>query len=370
MEFTVNALTNISFTISPRFYLLVQMFALILSAAVILLFILLISYHINVSSKVKQRKQMKEHIEKAAAKAAVASTQDLAESELPLLEELFSYKGIGVLAEVLYSMEDEHKEALIEILTKMNAAEFLRRQLRTGNEDYLVDVLSMVGDLKLIELDKEISNIILNKRDNLDVQFEAFLTLSRLGSRDNIVRICMDKRFVQQLTFRSLQEIISAFAGDKRSLYSKLLSAPDAYITRICIKQIGIEEITALAPDVARFLSNKNFNVVIDAAKALGSLRYKPTTEKVLALLQHERWEVRNAAVSAAATIDVNSYQDLLITALQDREWFVRYNAGIALSHIEDITEIHEKVLATKDRFAIEMLEYMTQMAEIRRKIV
>jgi HEAT repeat protein len=96
----------------------------------------------------------------------------------------------------------------------------------------------------------------------------------------------------------------------------------------------------------------------------LSTLSYKPVAEKIIALVKHERWEVRSVAVNSLAALGPSDYTDQFVLALQDSEWQVRFNAGSALSKIRDGT-IREKVLATGDKFALDMLEYMTDMVEI-----
>jgi hypothetical protein len=203
--------------------------------------------------------------------------------------------------------------------------------------------------------------------DNINVQYEAFLALAKLGSYKNIINICTNKKFTISLTFRSLQEIISAYTGDKSELYKALLVSKDAYIVRICVRLIGNERLRALAPDIEGFLDSDNINLLIDTMRALSVLQYKPVIDKLAALMRHKAWEVRAVAVNAVAAIDREDYIDALVTALQDSEWQVRFNAGAALSKVKDTNLIREKIVATGDKFAMDMYENFAQLASIGR---
>jgi hypothetical protein len=280
---------------------------------------------------------------------------------------MFSRRGLAALSEVLGSMDGKSIKKLRAILLSISFDQHLSKMLSSDNEDYLAEIIRLVGNLKLSGLDKEVVNVMMLHKDNVNVQHEAFLTLSRLGSYDNIVEICMNKEYNLKLTFRSLIEIMSSYSADKHELCKALLSARDNYIVRTSVKLIGSERITALAPEIEGFLESDNINLVLDTIRALSQLRYKAITEKMIKLLSHEAWEVRSVAVGALASINVDDYIDHFITALCDKEWQVRYNAGSALSKIRNSDFIAKKVIATNDKYAMDMLQYFTQIGSMGR---
>ena len=367
MTVPVMLLAEASYSVSLRFYEAVLLFIFLLFVSLMLLMVILFGSHISAMRKAARRDRLRKNIEAAARKAVSAGSRQKAESVLPPKDELFSRRGLAALSDVLGSMDASSAKTLRGILLQMDCRTHLAEQLKSSNEDFLAEIVRLVGELNLKELDGETARIMTAAKDNINVQYEAFFALARLGSYDHIVGICMDENFVQQLSFRSLQEVIDAYTGDKPALYKRLLSSPDAYIVRACIKRAGIERIKNLALDIEAFLDNPNFNVVIDAILALGAMRHNAAAERIAGFLQNERWEVRGAAVKALASINLNAYTDSLIAALRDSEWQVRYNAGSALSRVKDISSVREKVAATKDRFAVDMLGYITEMADIRR---
>ena len=319
--------------------------------------------HFNAIHKKQNQRRLKKKIETAAQKAISAKSHEEAE-QLLQSKEIFTRRGLAALADVVDSMNSKNKEKLKEILLKMNLSSYLAEQLDSNNEDYLLEIIHLAGEMDLCELADSITKIMYENKRNINEQYEAFLALARFGSYDNIVKIGLDKDFEQVLSFRSLQEIIGAYTGDKTTLYKALLVSPDAYIVRICIKFIGTEKIKSLAPDIESFLDNENINLVIEAMRTFSELSYNAVENKITSLLKHERWEVRSVAVNVLASLDLKGNTDQFILALQDSEWQVRFNAGTALLKINDKT-IRKKVITTGDKYALDMLEYMINLGEI-----
>jgi len=341
-------------------------FMLVLTIAVLLLIGWMLIFHAMTASRYREMDRFKALITKNAEKA-VNYPNLMAENILPPVNNLFGKAHISALNELLTTLEPESKNALKVLLSQLDCTSFISKGLdNKDNEEYLIDLMRIVGELGLKSLSDKITGLIKANRHNIDIIFEALLALARMNSSSQFLQICMDKKYTKNISFRNLQEIVIAFTGNRETLYKKLLTAPDNYIIRICIKRIGAEEITALVPKIVQFLDSKNTNLIIDTLRTIGALKYSPAANKVKRLLKHEHWEVRNAVVQAIASIDVNKNIDPLVEALQDKEWFVRYNAGVALCSAKDFITVRSKVGATNDKFAIEMLEYISTMNELK----
>ncbi|NLW79316.1 MAG: HEAT repeat domain-containing protein [Ruminococcaceae bacterium] len=284
---------------------------------------------------------------------------------IPGGEKVFGRDRLFILAEVFDEIDDQYKPALRGIVLKMGFREYINKQFGTNDMEYLILIIRMIGDLELVGMDSRVASLMYTHRGDINLQYQAYLTLAILGSQDHIVHICMDENYVQTLSFRSLQEVLKAYTGDKEELYDILLASPDPFVVRICIKRIGAEGVARLADKVFPYLGNGNFNIVIDAARTLGQLKYQPAAEKLVALLKNDRWEVRSIAVSALAAIDPADYEAPIAEALRDKEWQVRYNAALALSRSPNMDALLEKVKATGDRYAYEALEYVAQANNI-----
>jgi HEAT repeat protein len=87
--------------------------------------------------------------------------------------------------------------------------------------------------------------------------------------------------------------------------------------------------------------------------------------EPVRALLAHEDWQVRVQAAKALGRIGDRGDTDRLVALLADREWWVRYRAAQALVELPWLTRAGLDALhaALEDRYAADMLAQV--MAEI-----
>ncbi len=344
-------------------------FAIILLCGIGLLLLVQFVYYSISASRVQQKNSIKLAIFTAITRANSAVTKEERDAvRISAGIQLFDRKGLSVLSQVYESLSHTNRQTLREIVLNMGGAVYISHQLNTAADDYLVEILRMVGVLDLVSLEARVVELMYEHRDNIDLQFQAFLTLAELGSEEKLAKVCMDESFVRSLSFRSLQQLLKAYTGNKTALYSELLESPDAYVVRICIRRAGIEGMRSLADKILPWLDSDNFNIVIDAVRSLGLLHYAPAAQKTAALLKHERWEVRSVAATALASISPVQYADTLADALQDREWQVRYNAAAALRGCENFEQIRQKVLATGDKYAIEMLDYMAHTAKMWRQ--
>ena len=358
-----------NFTVSARFHESVQLFIFILLAIIFVLLLMLWVIHINIGIRSRKKKRLVINIGKAIKSASSQRAKDESlKNFIKNNKNIFTRRGLATLSEVLTYMNTKDRKKLRDLLIKTDCAEHLAKQLKTDNEDYMAEIVRLAVELNLVDLIDEIKHVMVAHKDNINVQYEAFLALSKLGSYDSIVNICATDDFSITLTFRSLLEIISAYSGDKTVLYKALLKSSDAYVVRICVKLIGSEKRKNLAPDIEEFLDSDKISLKMDTMRALSALRYRKSLDKFAMMMKSDSWEVRSIAVKALATIDAETYVDELILALQDPEWQVRYNAGSALSKLKDREdEIYDKIVESGDKFAKEMYESFKQMANIGR---
>ena len=88
---------------------------------------------------------------------------------------------------------------------------------------------------------------------------------------------------------------------------------------------------------------------------------------KIARCAQHPRWEVRAVAATALGQLDSPDCLPPLAKMLCDREWQVRYNAGLALQRAGLLQQVAPEIEAAGDAFALDMLRYMTQTRDMWR---
>ena len=144
----------------------------------------------------------------------------------------------------------------------------------------------------------------------------------------------------------------------------------DSYITRSCIREIGIREMTELCPLVVPYLQSENTNVLIDSIRTLGKLRYAPAEESIRQHAAHSEWSVRSTAATALSEIAPDHCYEELLRCLCDREWWVRFHAAEALSKLPGHPDLMADVQALQDRFAFEMMRYIQERTQLLRQEV
>lgn len=352
-----------------RFHVAVNTLMMVLLVGIAVLLVVIIGYFIMLDIRARNRETLLRRVREATGYAVAGGQHSpAAQMAMPGQEELFSRRGMAVLAEAFDHMDAAAQLVLKNQLVEMGYHQFVLDNLSTDNEDYIIELLRMAGDMGMTGLEDKISSLLYTHRNNIDLQYQAFYTLSQLGSMEQITAVCMDEKYANTLSFRSLQEVLMAFSGNREELYHRLLAASDPYVVRICIKRIGAEGFIQLAPAVVPMLASGEMNVLIDAIRTLGMLLYRPATGQIAALLSHPRWEVRSVAATALGRLDAEAYGEMLITALCDSEWQVRYSAGAVLAALPDSVALRHKVVARGDKFALEMLDYMLQQGEIWRQ--
>lgn len=339
----------------------------VLSSIIVYFFLVLLYIHIVSQFCDRSRKKIKGQVQKAVSLCRMHGLL----ANLPgsvKIKKLFSNNGLIIINELFTESSDADREIMRSLFCTRVYGGYIARRLKTRSMEDLILMIRLVGELRLKNLVNIVKDRLYANKQNIDLQYQAFLTLSLLACREAIVEICMDENFVHKLSFRSLQEVLKSYTGDKVELYRALLNSPDRFVRRICIKRIGIENFTEFAQDIFTCLDSEDYNTVIDAARTLGQLKYKDAAPRLTELLYDNRWELRSIAVSALGLIDVERNAIVIAKALHDREWQVRLNAAKALAPFSHAGELLQAVQATQDRFAFEILDYMLKTAQLRER--
>lgn len=347
------------FPIQP---ILNYMLAFLLS---IILYFFLVLLHLHVSSHIRGLRQRKLMVGISEAVDLYLSGETGKAVRQMKSTRLLTKKRLLVVSESFESGDESRAQILRSLLLEVGYAGFISRQINAKNEAVLISAIRLAGFMGLGELSPRVSETVYIHKKNIDIQYQGFLTLSLLGAYEQIVAIGMDGGFVHTLSFRSLQEILKAYTGDKSALYETLLHSPDSFVVRICIKRIGVERFTHLVEKIMPFLESGDDNIVMDAARALGQLRSRDSAPGLAALARRERWEIRSIAVEAIGSIDCDEYESVLTNALHDREWQVRFHAANALKDSRNIDNVICAIKDSEDKYAYEVLDYCIHNAAL-----
>ncbi len=279
-----------------------------------------------------------------------------------------SPRGLIVIAETA----GELSGAALEKLRKEAAGEwygaYLREVLDGVDEEEMALVIRLIGALKLKSYTADVVTQIYCCRTTAQMQHVGMLTLCMLGAERDIIALCRDHTIASLLSFRTLEEIFSIYTGDLKKLCRKLITtASDPYIRRTCIKTIGEKRYEDLGDLILPHLLNGHINTRIDAARALGQIRFAEALAPIAANAEDPRWEMRAVVATALGSFGAEENMETLIKLLCDKEWWVRYRAAESLAQIGDTEKLLRLVDCTHDRFAGEMMRFALDQAALRR---
>ena len=341
-----------------------KVLAALLCVCITVLLVVMLAYQAVLDARAAKTAALRRNVREAVGRV-VAGGQNLALRQQDR-EALFSSKGLSELLRLMEGMTDEARAAMQALLRQLRYEGYVNRQLDAKDPDYAAMAVRMVAAMNLKELDGRVGRLLYVYPGNIGLQYEAFMALSRLGSADPLVQVCMDKEFAQCLSFRSLQEILGAYTGDRAQMYAYLLHAPDAYVVRTCLKLIGTFHIAELAHEVEdKLQKEEGDNLLMDTIRCLGQLEHAPAAAKVALLAKHPRWEVRALVASALGQMNAAASAWALAEMLRDAEWQVRHNAGLALQKAGLLAQVETQVQASGDAFAMDMLRYMAQTSQM-----
>lgn len=277
-------------------------------------------------------------------------------------------RGLIVMAETAEELSGATFEKLQKEAGGEWYGEYLKKLLDGVDEESIALVVKLVGALQLKSYTPDVVTQIYCCRTTTQMQHVGMLTLCMLGAERDIVALCRDHTIASLLSFRTLEEIFSVYTGDLKRLCRKLItSASDPYIRRTCIKAIGEQRFDDLGDLVLPHLIQGHINTRIDSARALGQIGYEPAYPHLLASATDPRWEMRAVVATALGAFGAERNEETLVKLLCDREWWVRYRAAESLAKAGDSEQLMQRIKATGDRFAAEMMRFALDRAAFLR---
>ncbi len=275
---------------------------------------------------------------------------------------LCSNKGVELLCRFIIEEKPTDEDTkLLSILRCGKYRAWMRKMLISGDMMLRILVIRLVGLLRISRFQQQILSLMLENRNNLNLQYTGLMAFSMIGNLDSIVNMC-GEGLTKQLSYRSLKEICANYGGnDKNLLYEVLLESPDLYIRRIIVKNIGDEGFTNLSEYLLRMLDTPDVNLLCDIIRSLGQLRCKKAGKRIAGYARSDNWTLRNVAVVALANINARAYMPALLDGLRDREWWVRYNSANELCRHIPVDELAALAPTLDDRFAREILQFAIQ---------
>lgn len=188
-----------------------------------------------------------------------------------------------------------------------------------------------------------------------DIQYNALMALSKIG-HEKVLITAFTKLNQSNLSERSLIEIVDSFEGDKTSLYYKMIPNEDPFISSIFIKSAGNYKDLSLNDIIVLFIKEKNIARKIAAIKVIGQTFDIRFLADLIRCMKDDSWQVRSVTAKSLGKLGYTSALPALVEALNDKEWWVRYNAAQSIFMIPDGIKEIEAVFLAKDTFAKDSL--------------
>ncbi len=328
---------------------------------ILVVFVLvLVFFHIYSGAKVKANKRLAKRIIKLLEEG------EKGESKIKKIKKLFTPNGIRLLENLATTVDEEKLEMLRKVLSTEKFTRYFRDNLTFKNQSVALLTTKMTAELKLDGFIPEILTNIKRWENDSEAQQVGLLALCLNGKKKALVELLSHKDFKLMVSFRTMQELIESFNGDKIKLFKELLSRScDTYIYRACIQSIGNEKIYELAEEVMLFLNSENLNLRISATRALGELKYKPAKDMLLKILPESDWELTSAIVEALSKISPEDCYETILPFVFHKEWWVRYRTAEILVSLQESDKLITDIEKSKDKYASEIVEYMLQRKEL-----
>lgn len=295
---------------------------------------------------------------KAAIKLNLLNVINDLKTDDKAIKNIYSNVGFDAILELLEDRTAEDNIKLREYLLELKYDKYILKRLKSSNKDLRATTIMLIGYLHLFDMAELIKKEIYLNKDSIDIQYVGFRALAILGCDKILAQIFNDESIHINLTYRAFQNIFLSYSGNKLLFYEQMLSVKDKYVVRIVIKVIGYEKIVELAPNIRPYLNSDHKDTKISAIDSLGNLEDRESYETIRSLCKDETWEIRSAAIKAISQIDLEASVDVLVQALSDSQWWVRYNSASALVHYKDISQVLDKVMQSNDQFAKDILNY------------
>ncbi len=323
--------------------------------------LVLIVFHIYSGAKVKSNQRLAKRI------TTLLGEGDDGTKKIKKIKKLFTPNGMRVLENLSETIDEDELELLRKVLSTENFTKYFRDNLTFKNKSVALLTTKLIAEFKLDGFMPEILTNIKRWEKDSEAQQVGLLALFLNGKKNAIVELLSHKDFKLAISFRTMQELMECFNGDKASLFKDMIAREcDVYVHRACIQCIGNEKIYELAEDVQLFLDSENLNLRISSARALGELEYKPAKEKLLKILPESDWELISAIVEALSKISIEDCYETILPFVYHKEWWVRYRTAKILVTLPENDKLIEDIEKSNDKYANEIVEYMLQ----RKKLV
>lgn len=235
--------------------------------------------------------------------------------------------------EFLSLLRGDERRRIEDVLGTTDLPEFVRTQLRKGNEAERIHSAEILTAFPGISSAEALLGALGDRSP--EVRIAAAISLNTLGALPSLESV-LGRIGSRSLRSRRLIDLFESLPPDRSGeLVANALKEDGSPFARAAaieaLSRLGDYSFLRKLEDLARDPSPE---VAASALRALGRSGHPAAAGTVLAGLRSGDWEVRREAAEAAGRIGIPAAVESLTFLLGDGEWAVRYAAGKSLKEI------------------------------------
>lgn len=282
-----------------------------------------------------------------------AATMGEVPDSLPPLERNERLPLLKAWVHLQASMRGDAQDALNDMARRLALDAFARDRLARGRRAEQLLACLVLGYLRDTRAWPYLQNLARLRDDTLALN--AMWAMARIDPQ--AASASLIKTFIEQDHW-AISRVIGILQEAREAAAIALTHLLPGLDTMHLTRALRIAEAMRLnlpAGLLAKALHSQSVSVIV---AGLRSVADPANIGEVRALLAHEDWQVRLQAVKALGRIGSRADASLLLPALQDRQWWVRYRAAQALLDLPGVSEkdLDSLRASLPDRFAIDML--------------
>lgn len=260
-------------------------------------------------------------------------------------------------------LKDDKKKDLIQFLDRDKMVESIKKKLKSKNRWKKRIGSYEAGEFDISEVSRELIDLV--DEDDRELVYIASHALLKVGGHSYICRVlnrCLNEKIIEK---SNMLYLIDTIDEDIEGILLNLMDKESIYLRSIALESCGKRQYRGFLSWISESLQSPNKEIRVSTLK--GSLYfedfpYSKYFDLFKRLKDDDEWEVRLFLAKNLAKVDTLESIDILKSLMEDKNWFVRNSAGLALlKKGDDGVLALIDMLDSRDRFAAEKAKELLQ---------
>lgn len=285
--------------------------------------------------------------------------------EIKDIKELLNKKiGIKIFSDIIIEYNEiNRKYNITKKYINSFEDEILRYIRKCTKKDEIVKnyVVYIIGEYRFTnyEIDSFLFDCLSTKSVYLTTT--TLRTIAKLGSANKLIKALeVTSKNNKIINTKILDDVLDQFSGDVERLYNIMdgYCDFDESIQKSIVEYFKKNKNEYLKDTFLELLqSDISKEVKISIIKYFGVVKSELAKKLIIKILEQKDWEYRAVCPIALMNYIDEDTKVAMLNSIKDKNWYVRYNSAVCLLEFDD-EEVTKTVLETKDKYAIEILNY------------